>query len=143
MRELTGCGIHHTASIPEITFQTVERWHKAKVPPWSEIGYHEYIDDQGVVWDGRRRQKMGAQMKRQNRHTIGICVAGDNTVDGRKWNSAQITALCQRVLSWHEDFPSMVFGGHRDFPFQRTACPGLDIEDFLRVHGVHVPIVGK
>jgi len=142
MRELLGCGIHHTASSRSTTFRTVERWHKAKDPPWSEIGYTTYIDEFGEVWDGRRRQKATAAMKRQNLNTISICVAGDNTKPGQEWNDAQIEALCQEILYWHGDNVRMKFGGHRDFPHQRTECPGLSIEELLRVHGILVPLVG-
>jgi hypothetical protein len=62
-------------------------------------------------------------------------------VDGRKWNSAQIEALCRQVEYWSYEYPEMVFGGHRDFSFQRTLCPGLDIAKFFASHGVDVPIV--
>ena len=122
MRELDTIYIHHTASSPEVDFETVERWHRDR--GWSEIGYHRFIDDEGVTWDGRRIQKKGAHAGRAgNRKSIGIAVAGDNTRARRRWREVQWKALIINVRFFLELYGPLKVKGHNEA--KATLCPGM------------------
>ncbi len=46
---------------------------------WSDIGYNYLIDPDGVVYEGRGNDVLGAHFCGQNTNTLGVCILGDFT----------------------------------------------------------------
>lgn len=85
--------VHHTGGTDENpladssnqTFADVNNWHRQNPNVWLgyysslgyAIGYHYFIDKQGLTTQGRANTDEGAHCKGQNRASIGICLAGN------------------------------------------------------------------
>ncbi len=126
---ITHLVIHHSASKPNTRFETIRRWHTAPKPKgrgWSAIGYHHVILGDGSIRVGRPLTERGAHAP-PNKGRIGVCVVGDNTVDGHGWTAAQIEALEDYVAAVRVLYPGITVVGHSST--KATACPGLDIKD--------------
>jgi len=102
---------------------------------WSDIGYNYLVDPNGVVYEGRGNNILGAHFCGKNGNTMGVCVMGDFTNVAPTEDA--ITNL-QRLLAWKAcdsgvDPLGSAFhpssglnlkniSGHRDGC--STACPG-------------------
>lgn len=77
---------HHTANGVEVTHLQFG---------WEGIGYHYFIEKNGEVWKGRPEHRHGAHVKEGgiNSKSLGICLAGNFTVEGRKPTVEQENAL--------------------------------------------------
>ncbi len=126
--------IHHSASPLNTTFEAIEGWHTKPKPDgrgWSAIAYHHVILSDGAIRGGRPLTERGAHAP-PNRGRIGVCVVGDNTVDGRGWTIEQIATLHKYVEAAILLFgPDLKVCGHRDAMPGHTECPGLDVLDVL------------
>ncbi|WP_367391798.1 N-acetylmuramoyl-L-alanine amidase [Lewinella sp. LCG006] len=102
---------------------------------WSDIGYNYLVDPNGVIYEGRGYNILGAHFCGMNSGTMGVCMMGDFT-DIEPTNAA-LESL-ERLLAWKscdigadplgESFHASSGGvlknisGHRDGC--STACPG-------------------
>ncbi|MEZ4985570.1 MAG: N-acetylmuramoyl-L-alanine amidase [Saprospiraceae bacterium] len=102
---------------------------------WSDIGYNWLVDPNGVIYEGRGDNILGAHFCAQNTGTMGVCVLGDFT-NITPTNEA-INAL-QSLLAWKScdigadpqgsafhgssGLTLPIVSGHRDGC--NTACPG-------------------
>ncbi len=102
---------------------------------WADIGYNYLIDPNGILYEGRGDNVLGAHFCGTNGQTMGVCVMGDFTVV-----TPEIAALqsLEKILSWKAcdagiDPLGTAFhpssglnlreiSGHRDGC--STACPG-------------------
>lgn len=85
--------LHHTGSMD--TPEAVERYHRLGVQddlpgriaeailgndkPYSDVGYHFMISDDGSIYAGRNLAFKGAHVRGHNTNTIGIAFLGDHT----------------------------------------------------------------
>lgn len=73
--------VFHTAGSPHGVYQTVEEINEYHLSlGWPGIGYHFYIDREGLLHSGRPLTKMGAHALGLNRVSIGICFAGNGDI---------------------------------------------------------------
>lgn len=95
--------IHCSASEVDITgpdlVLEIDRWHRNRKPPFSEIGYHFVIDKLGDVLPGRSLEKKPAAQAPHNTATIAICVHG--LVFPPNWygrpQAAALKGLCEEI----------------------------------------------
>lgn len=156
-RDWKGIVIHHSATVDGKTsdWEGIKKYHtswrfnddiitaeKAKelevqgkkgvLKPWSDIGYHIGIEDDGgkiVVKEGRKLAYIGGHAKEFNSTHIGLCVIGNFDVEVPpldKWTATiDIVAYFRKLFSLTID--SIV--GHREtftlrgVPVEKT-CPG-------------------
>jgi hypothetical protein len=117
--------------------ETVREYHKlAKALGgcgWHDIGYHRYIEQNGVIRMGRADATVGAHASGFNDFSLGICCSGHG--DYEAFNVAQTTALVAQVVAWcrlHHILPDHVVG-HRETsqhggpPVTKT-CPGTLVD---------------
>lgn len=116
--------IHHSASPRSTTTGTIRSWHLQR--GFRDIGYHFVIEGDGKVVPGRHPHEMGAHAKGANRDSLGICVVGDNTRAGERWNAVQKKALRGLVASLRSVFGPMPVLRHCDVGTTATTCPGVD-----------------
>lgn len=83
---------HHTAEIMEVGHMSAPNYFEG-------LGYQYVIHKDGQVWRGRPEHYHGAHVKEQgmNRRSIGICLAGNFTVEGRKPTPEQENALKELI----------------------------------------------
>lgn len=112
---------------------TVRTYHKlAKIyggNGWSDIGYHRYIEQSGVIRMGRADATVGAHAAGFNAYSLGICCSGHG--DFAPFEPAQMTALVAQCIAWCRLYhiPPDHVVGHRETsqhggPRVDKTCPG-------------------
>lgn len=126
--------VHHSASRLTTTFEEIVHWHVDSKPEgngWIDIGYHHVILYDGSIRAGRPLDARGAHAP-PNTGRIGVCLVGDNTLDGEGWTVEQIVKLRQYVAAVRLLFPGITVSGHRDVMSRGyTECPGVNIQEIL------------
>lgn len=119
--------IHHSASDPMTTIESIHKWHLDK--GWSGVGYNYVIRGDGAIYPGRPIDKQGAHTYNYNDDSVGICVCG-NFIAAQP-SEAQLQSLVELI--------GYIRGVYKkELPIQRhkdlnpTACPG-DLFPFDRV----------
>ena len=131
----------------------VDQWHKAR--GWSGIGYHYVIGNgrpraniaygpalDGKVEIGRPAAEVGAHVHGHNRDSLGVCLIGGKTVDGRPafddWvTPAQKAALFRLLDELIIAHPRAVIRGHNEFPGVAKTCPNLDMDALREEYVMH------
>jgi N-acetylmuramoyl-L-alanine amidase len=128
MRNITRIIVHHSASPRSTTLGEVDRWHRAR--GFERIGYHYFIEDDGAVLIGRPVVQQGAHCTadKANRDSIGVCLAGNNTIEAERWNDDQKDALIDLIFQLYSIYGRIAIYGHKDVPGAATECPGVDIK---------------
>lgn len=102
---------------------------------WDDVGYNWLIDPNGVLYEGRGDDRLGAHFCGTNGATMGVCVMGDYTnisptTEAKAtlahllaWKSCDINVDPQgTALHSSSNLQLMRISGHRDGC--STACPG-------------------
>ena len=120
MRRITKIYIHHSALPRDKGIDEIRELHIGR--GFDDIGYHFVIDQSGKVWTGRPIDKEGANVKGDNKESIGICVCGN--CDEKSPLKSQIEALEKLVLELCKKWGKLEILGHRDYSNSDTQCPG-------------------
>ena len=131
MRRIDYIVIHQSASPLWATRDQIREWHLSRRIPFDDIGYHWVIEASGLYLPGRPEKVMGAHAKGCNRHSIGICVVGDNSEASTAWRFPQIESLQSLVRIKLAQYPGAEVVGHCDVGSTKTECPGVDIRALL------------
>lgn len=123
--------IIHCSATPEfrdVTTDDLYSWHVVQ-NGWSDIGYHFFIDLDGVLHNCRPVERSGAHTKGLNKNSIGICYAGGldkqmNPKDTR--NDAQKRALDLLIYDLMDEHIDATLHGHNEF--SSKACPSFDVQ---------------
>lgn len=143
MRTIKHIVIHCSATVEgkHFTADDIDRWHKRR--GWNGIGYHYVVCIDGTIEKGRPEWKMGAHVKRYNRHSIGVTYIGglDRNLTPKDTRTfKQRVSLLQLVTELKKKYPKAEILGHRDFspdkngngiiePFEFIkACPCFDVQ---------------
>lgn len=125
-RFVTDCiVVHHVgmATDDDVAAETVHTWHLNQ--GWAGIGYHFIIRKDGTIEEGRPLGTVGAHVYGENRHTVGINLAGNFEIgtptEAQKASAARLIASLCTVYQLDPVWQSTV-KGHRDL--NATACPG-------------------
>ncbi|HDR1022134.1 TPA: N-acetylmuramoyl-L-alanine amidase [Pasteurella multocida] len=95
--------------------QVIDRWHKQR--GYSRIGYHYVIDTDGTLETGRKVGEIGAHVKGHNKQSVGICLVGGITKDGKnhgEYTAAQWKTLHKLLRELESQHPKAKIYGHRD-----------------------------
>lgn len=115
--------IHHTASTRDMTVQEIHQLHLNQGENWKGIGYHFYIDKQGVIWRGRPEEMSGSHALDYNSVSIGICLSGNFEIE--KPTDKQLKSLSELLQHLKQKYGNVQIVGHRDL--NATACPGKNL----------------
>ena len=110
--------IHHSDSPPETTMEQVDQWHRKQ--GFAMIGYHKYIQMDGLARDGRPDWAIGAHSYSRNKDSLGICLAGDFTTYAP--TEAQMQSLVAEIKDYRRLYGNIPVQRHGDN--DATACPG-------------------
>ncbi|MDY4480275.1 MAG: N-acetylmuramoyl-L-alanine amidase [[Pasteurella] aerogenes] len=109
--------------------QRIDDWHKARGykrtewrakqfnPHLKHIGYHFVIDTDGTVETGRAVGEVGAHVKGHNTGSVGICLVGGITAQGKnhgEYTEKQWQVLHKLLRELEAIYPSARICGHRD-----------------------------
>jgi len=128
MRSVKEIIIHCSATREgqDIPVETIKDWHLAR--GFNDIGYHFYIDLNGVIYKGRDIDKIGAHCKGRNRNSIGICYCGGVEADGKTPKDTrtqeQKESLLHVLKTIKAMYPESMIYSHNEFAAK--ACPSFD-----------------
>lgn len=127
MRKLHTIVLHCSASDndKDDNVQTIDRWHKAR--GFDGIGYHYYINKDGVLFKGRDLKRDGAHVKGFNKGTIGVCLAGLTEFGQDQFNTC--SGLITALRSEHGNLDVVP---HRTLCSQTKTCPVFDMMEIYR-----------
>lgn len=119
-RNRTDIIVLHHAEATECTIYDIHEWHLGN--SWSGCGYHYFVRKNGSIYRGRPEDKVGAQCKGHNSHTIGICLEGNymKEIVPQKQLKATIE-LCNML---NKKYGKLEIRGHGELV--ATDCPGTN-----------------
>lgn len=127
--------VHHTTDNAkyvktDIEFLRLVQKHHQKTNKWADIGYHFLIGQNGLIYEGRSLNSIGAHVRGKNDGNIGIALLGDfneHTLNEKQINALQ--ALIDKLRNSYGIPRRMVFG-HGELG--DTKCPGKHTLAFLK-----------
>lgn len=124
-REWEGVLIHHSATSPTATVQSIRDYH-VKHNGWAAIGYHGIASmrpDGGYQFEpGRGLDMVGSHCPGKNKTHLGLCLIG-NFMHGTP-PIAQLEVAARVLAEWCTAFD---FSPDEIYPhsaFRKTECPG-------------------
>lgn len=123
--KITHIAIHHSAAPANVTPERIAQYHVGK--DWPGMGYHFYVQPDGVIYQTNRLETISYQVYKQNHYSLGISIAG-NFVNGAIPTPKQIEQVGSLVawLMQKLNIPLQNVMGHKEFPENATSCPGSD-----------------
>ncbi|KAA6209005.1 N-acetylmuramoyl-L-alanine amidase [Avibacterium paragallinarum] len=115
-------------------------------PHLPHIGYHFVVDVDGTVETARQEGENGAHVKGHNAHSLGICLVGGISIDGKnygRYTAKQWYALHKLLRELEAKYPEARICGHRDLSPDLNgdgtitpnewlkACPCFDVWEWL------------
>jgi len=125
--------IHHTAVSRQLNsqqYEAVREYHKKQ--GWGYIGYHYFIEPNGLLMKGRQENVTGAHCKedRMNYRSLGVCLAGN--FDKEKPTDLQVESLKDIIahlrIKYKISRKNVKF--HRHFTAHKS-CPGYNFTQIL------------
>ncbi|MDP8162822.1 N-acetylmuramoyl-L-alanine amidase [Pasteurella skyensis] len=138
--------------------QRIDMWHKKRGfhrrlpamknfnPHLKAIGYQYVIDIDGTVETGRAVGETGAHAKHHNSHSVGICLVGGISINGKnyaRYTAQQWQALHKLLRELEAQHPNAKIMGHRDLSPDLNndgkitpnefvkSCPCFDVWEYL------------
>jgi hypothetical protein len=106
--------------------QTIDRWHKER--GWPEIGYHAFVQRNGIVQMGRDWNKIPIAQKEHNAGSLAFCLHGlreEMFSDPQKKTMVELSSAVDRALK------NVTFHGHNEVAAK--ACPVIDYKRILNL----------
>jgi len=137
---------HYTAGrrVPNATelakeMRSDHAFHKGK--GWGGLAYEAMVADNGTIGFGNPMRRKSAAVASNNSGMVSICCPGTT---GDHMPAAQKKSVTWLMDNWHTDAvpaahrlakSARSFGwkGHRFYPGQSTACPGVMVEDYKEI----------
>ncbi len=117
--------IHHSAVATwdnNEQFDAIKRYH-VYTKWWGDIGYHYFLEPDGVLKNGRDEKYRGAHVGRYwNDRSLGICLAGN--FNKQKPTRVQLLALKELLIDIKSRYPKAEIVLHRDL--KASECPGAN-----------------
>jgi N-acetylmuramoyl-L-alanine amidase len=117
--------IHCSASdnLRHDNIKTITSWHLQR--GFNEIGYHYYINKDGIIFAARDIEKTPAAQEGHNTGSIAICLGGLN-----KFSDAQFSSLVKLCTAIKEQISHVTFHGHCEV--SKKSCPNFDYKKVLK-----------
>lgn len=135
--------IHCSATKEGVNF-TVQSIHNMHLNRgFSGIGYNYYIDLNGVIWEGRPEDCVGAHTTNHNSISVGICYCGGLDKNGKAKDTRtpnQLAAMIWLCRYLHKKYPNATFHGHKEFA--NKACPCFDVKTWIKTFDLNLPDIG-
>jgi len=135
-REIKYLIIHcaYTKESMDIDADDIDRWHKAK--GWAGIGYNHYIKFDGTRQEGRTLNRAGAHTLGYNNNSIGVCLEGGMSEDGKPKDTLTIDQWVEVLRLFREYkqlYPNLILAGHNQL--NKKSCPSFDVREYADKYG--------
>jgi N-acetylmuramoyl-L-alanine amidase len=126
--------IHCTATQPETTIESIQRYWK-EVKGWKDVpGYHYIVKTSGEVIKLLDESKNSYGVYAHNNECISISYIGGIDKAGKPKDTRtrkQETAMFNKIVELSNRYPNAKIVGHKDFPEVKKACPSFDVKTWL------------
>ncbi|MBL7932320.1 MAG: N-acetylmuramoyl-L-alanine amidase [Bacteroidia bacterium] len=133
-REVKFIVIHCTATQPETSIESIQKYWK-EVKGWKDVpGYHYIIKASGEVIKLLDESKNSYGVYAHNNECISISYIGGIDKTGKPKDTRtrkQEIAMFNLIVSITNRYPGAKIVGHRDFPEVKKACPSFDVKSWL------------
>jgi hypothetical protein len=123
--------IHHTdtpSNNPAARVRQIQDFHRNQ-NHWCDIGYHFLVDEQGVVYEGRKISIIGAHAGGANTGNVGIALIG--SYESADPSAAQLSSTAKLVAEiaskYNIPLSRNTVKGHREVGSTSTDCPGARV----------------
>lgn len=133
MRNIKYIVIHCTATQPEATLESIQRYWK-EVRNWNIPGYHYIIKTDGTIVKLVDESKNSNGVYLHNSECINISYIGGIDKAGKPKDTRtkkQERAMFNKIVEIMERYPQAKVLGHRDFPDVKKACPSFDVRTWF------------
>lgn len=120
LSDITTIVLHHTAAPASVGPTRIAEIH-VRDNNWPGIGYHFCVGAEGETYWVNDLKTIGAHVKYQNEHTIGVALLGCFTEDAEP-TRAQIRATKTVLAALQAQLGPLEVVGHKDIA--ATRCPG-------------------
>lgn len=118
--KVDGIALHHSDH-PTWGIKEIHEFHKNS-RGWSGIGYQYFIAKDGTIYEGRGAN-IGAHVKDENSHLVGICFQGNFDENDKTMSDAQFNSGVYLIQFLKSTYPNVKkVDGHK--AWSPTACPG-------------------
>lgn len=110
----------------------IRAWHTLPIPigrGWSDVGYHFFIRQNGLLEIGRPIEKIPASAKGHNQDTVAICLSGKHCFSIVQYKTC--ARLCQNLMAVFDLHLKDIYGHHQFNPDK--SCPNYDIRSVLNL----------
>lgn len=131
--------VHCSATKPsmDIGVEEIRRWHTQE-RGWEDIGYHFVVRRDGTIENGRDETMIGAHAPGFNQHSIGICLVGGLSEDGKydefNFTDIQMYQLKQLITDLRNKYEKqegkIEVLGHNEVTTAKT-CPTFNVPAWL------------
>lgn len=129
--------VHHSGAPSTQTVRAIQDWCMNEPPHgrgFADIDYNFLVDQQGLIYEGRGWDAIGAHTVGYNTNGIGVCVIGNDEISDAAMRSVvqlyhAANGRCARTLK---------IRGHRQLATTGTTCPGNRIFSWLQA-GMPLP----
>ncbi|MCI8361539.1 MAG: N-acetylmuramoyl-L-alanine amidase [Clostridiales bacterium] len=111
--------LHHADAVC-CSIEDIHRWHLSN--GWIGCGYHFLVRKDGMVWQGRPIEWVGAHTKGANEYSVGVCFEGSYESKDTEMLAAQLQAGKELISYLLLLYPEARVKRHRDYC--STDCPG-------------------
>ena len=134
MRNVKYIVVHCTATQPEATIESIQRYWR-EVKGWKDVpGYHYLIKPDGEIVKLLDENKNSYGVYAHNSECISISYIGGIDRAGKAKDTRtklQRRAMFNKIMELLERYPKAKAVGHRDFPGVAKACPSFDVKPWL------------
>jgi N-acetylmuramoyl-L-alanine amidase len=134
MRNVKYIVIHCTATQPETTIESIQRYWR-DVKGWKDVpGYHYIIKPDGTVVKLLDESKNSYGVYAHNSECISISYIGGIDKAGKPKDTRtknQERAMFNKIKEIMGRYPQAKMLGHRDFPGVKKACPSFDVKTWF------------
>ncbi len=129
--------IHCSATKPDVDIgvKEIRKWHKAKKPPWDDIGYHIVYRLNGHREFGRPFDVPGAHVYGYNHKSLGLCYIGGYDAEGYAKDTRtpeQIESMLGDIRILKAAHRNAKVSGHRDFSPDLNSDGIITPEEYIK-----------
>lgn len=133
-REVKYIVVHCTATPPETSIESIQRYWR-EVKGWKDVpGYHYLIKADGQTIKLLDETKNSYGVYAHNSECISISYIGGIDKNGKPKDTRsrrQEVAMFNKIMDVLARYPKATVLGHRDFPGVKKACPCFDVKKWL------------